>query len=108
MLEAKQKATAETEEQKRQKQQAAIAKYRQAFASDTEVSSVSIPPSSPCDSLQYGLQRRSQTGYPDLCLAACSSMECSNSFGLQAGTSMQASYTCLLTKSYQAGTLPLA
>ena len=37
MLEAKQKAAAETEEQKRQKQQSALAKYRQAFASDTEV-----------------------------------------------------------------------
>lgn len=37
MLEAKQKAAAETEEQRRQKQQSALAKYRQAFASDTEV-----------------------------------------------------------------------
>ena len=42
MLEAKQKAAAESEEQRRQQHQSALAKYRQAFASDTEVQPVSV------------------------------------------------------------------
>lgn len=37
MLETKQKSQAEAEEEKRKMQQSALAKYRQAFASDTEV-----------------------------------------------------------------------
>lgn len=37
MLEAKQKSQAEAEEEKRKMQQEALAKYRQAFASDAEV-----------------------------------------------------------------------
>lgn len=37
MLETKQKSQAEAEEEKRKMQQSALTKYRQAFASDTEV-----------------------------------------------------------------------
>ena len=37
MLETKQKSQAEAEEEKRKMQQSALAKYRQAFAIDTEV-----------------------------------------------------------------------
>lgn len=37
MLEAKQKSEEEAEEQRRKEQQSALAKYRQAFASDAEV-----------------------------------------------------------------------
>lgn len=42
MLEAKQKSEAEAEEQRRKTQQSALAKYRQAWASDTEVLSMSV------------------------------------------------------------------
>ena len=37
MLEAKQKSEEDAEEQRRKEQQSALAKYRQAFASDAEV-----------------------------------------------------------------------
>lgn len=37
MLESKQKSQAQAEEEKRKMQQEALAKYRQAFASDAEV-----------------------------------------------------------------------
>ena len=37
MLETKQKSEADAEEEKRKLQQSALAKYRQAFANDTEV-----------------------------------------------------------------------
>ncbi len=37
MLEAKQKSDEDAEEQRRKEQQLALAKYRQAFASDAEV-----------------------------------------------------------------------
>lgn len=37
MLETKQKSQADAEEEKRKMQQSALAKYRQAFTSDTEV-----------------------------------------------------------------------
>ena len=37
MLEAKQKSEADAEEERRKAQQSALAKYRQAFASDAEV-----------------------------------------------------------------------
>ena len=38
MLENRQKSQADAEEEKRKMQQSALAKYRQAFTSDTEVS----------------------------------------------------------------------
>ena len=37
MLETKQKSAADAQEEKRKMHQSALAKYRQAFASDTEV-----------------------------------------------------------------------
>ena len=40
MLEAKQKSEEDAEEQRRKEQQSALAKYRQAFASDAEVCAI--------------------------------------------------------------------